>query len=388
MRTRHLPPLLLVVLVFLGLSASASEPQSVPAADEALKAVKAKFAPDTRLAVFDLTTERRGTAVVLKGEVGQQAAKDAAIAAVKAAGHAEIVDEILVLPDPALGARLWGIVTVSVAHVRGRPSHPAEQVTELPMGAIVHLLKLQNGWYYAQTETEHYLGYFEPSHLAVVDRSGLDAWHRAPKLMTTALFTLVREQPALDADPVCDLVMGSVVKAAGRADGWFGVELPDGRKGYVEQASVQDYDAWKASRRPTPENIERTARQFMGMPYIWGGTSPKGCDCSGFTQMVFRFNGIELPRDADQQGEVGQPIAIDEALSQARTGDLLMFSPSPTRRDRITHVGIYLGNRAFIHCAGMVKRNSFDPASPIYSENLLKRLVSIRRVLPSTATAR
>ncbi len=226
---------------------AAQAPQEVPAADAAIKAVKAKFAPDTRIAVFAVTAEGSGDAVVLKGEVGDPAAKQALLAAVSSAGLS-VVDQVAVLPDPALGAESWGVVTVSVAHVRGRPSHPAEQVTEVPMGAVVRLLKRQGTWYYAQTETENYLGFFETDHLVPTSRDGIDAWTRAPKVMTTAPFAIVRERPSPDAAPVCDLVEGSVLKGGRTRSGWRAVEVPDGRAGFVETTAVEETACTESSR--------------------------------------------------------------------------------------------------------------------------------------------
>jgi cell wall-associated NlpC family hydrolase len=147
----------------------------------------------------------------------------------------------------------------------------------------------------------------------------------------------------------------------------------------VEAAATADYQTWKASRSLTPENIEKAARLFMGVPYLWGGTSAKGFDCSGFTKTVFRLNGRELPRDTDQQANEGEAVATDNDFARLRKGDVLFFGPRPGVT-RITHVGIYLGDKRFIHCATMVKINSFDPASPIYSDNHLKRLVKVRRM--------
>jgi hypothetical protein len=381
---RALAALVLAVAAVAAVTARQNQP-AVPAADAALKAVKERFAPDTRVAVFDVTAEWRGETLVLKGEVGEAPARDAALAAVRAAGYADVSAEILVLPDPALGGDTYGVVTVSVAHVRGKPSEAAEQVTEASMGAPVRLLRGRGSWYYAQTETDHYLGYFDTAQVAVMSRDGFEAWNRAPKLMTTSLFALVRERPDANAQPVCDLVAGSVLRADAVQNGWYAVGLPDGRSGFVSRTDVLDYETWRKTRRPTPENIEKTALQFMGVPYLWGGTSPKGFDCSGFTKVVFWLNGIEIARDADQQAELGADVPIEGDLLQLRKGDLLFFCPSATQRDRITHVGIYLGDGVVIHCSGLVKRNSLSAGSPIYSESLLKRLVRAKRLLPVPA---
>jgi cell wall-associated NlpC family hydrolase len=178
---------------------------------------------------------------------------------------------------------------------------------------------------------------------------------------------------------VADLVVGNVLGATGQDGAWLAVQLPDGRKGFVSQADATDYQAWRAARAITPDNIEQTARRFRGVPYLWGGTSARGFDCSGFVKTVFRLNGTELQRDTDQQANEGVAVPTDNDLAQLRKGDVLFFGPR-AGVTRITHTGIYLGGKLFIHCSGMVKVNSLDPSSPIYSENLLKRLVKVRRM--------
>jgi cell wall-associated NlpC family hydrolase len=381
MQRHRFPFFTLCLSLALLVGVSAADRQAVKTPDEILKPVKEKFAPDTRLAVCELSTEKQDAALVLKGEVDQPAARDAALKALRDAGFTDIIDKVQVLPDPAFGERTVGIVTVSVAHARTKPSHAAELTTEALMGSRVRLLKRQGGWYYAQTETERYLGWVEPDHIAVVTKAGADTWASSNLVMTTARFALVRERPDADAEPVCDLLVGDVLKSNGRENGWVAVELPDGRKGFTEEKHVEDYASWKQSRRPTPDTIEAVAKSFLGVPYLWGGTSADGFDCSGFVKVVYKLNGIELTRDADQQALEGQMVPTSDDLAQLRKGDLLCFKARPDGRDNITHIGIYLGGKQFIHCAGKVKRNSFDPASPIYSENLLKRLVTVRRIL-------
>lgn len=383
---RRSPFVVLLFLLFL-LPASALQQQPAKPADDFLKAVKQRFAPDTRLAVFDVTVTREGDALVLKGEVDDPAAKDAALKAARETGNANVVDRISVLPDASVGPRTLGVVTVSVGHMRARAGHSAELVNEVLMGAPVIVLKKQGGWYYVKAGVEKYLGWMEPDHVALMDAADVKAWNGASKVIATSYFDVVRETPSHTAQPVSDVTIGDVLKSNGVRSGWVEVELPDGRKGAIDQLSVQDFDAWRHSRRATPENIEKTANLFFGVSYLWGGTSAHGFDCSGFVKTVFFLNGIDLARDADQQGEQGQEVSIDRDFADLRKGDVLFFGPRPTgdRTQHISHVGIYAGNKEFIHCAGRVKRNSFDPKSPLYSENLLKRLVRARR-MPAPTT--
>jgi cell wall-associated NlpC family hydrolase len=370
----------LVVLVLtagLGPAAVGQAPQSTTAAD-ILARVKSQFAPDARIAVFDVKAEVKDNSVELVGDVEQPAAKEALLKAFSDAGVTNVVDRIAVLPDPAMAAKPLGIVTVSVAVMKTRPSHASELGNQLIMGMVVKLLKYEGGWYFVQSLDDRYLGWMEPSHLALMTKDQADAAARAPRVIVTSLSASVREQAGADGAAVSDLVVGDVLDATSRSGGWVAVQLPDGRKGFVADADATDYQAWKASRRISPEAIERTARRFMGVPYLWGGTSAKGFDCSGYLKTVFRLNGLELQRDTDQQANEGVAVPTDNDLAEVRKGDVLFFGPR-AGVTRITHTGIYLGGKLFIHCAGMVKLNSLDPASPIYSENLLKRLVKVRR---------
>ncbi len=382
-RTSTLFALILLLLVTTGGTLAAPQTPDLTAATDALAAVRTRFAPDRRVAVFDLKVERTEDALAVSGEVESAAAKAAALEALRACGERNVVDHVTVLPDAALGGQTLGLVRVSVANVRGRPSHSAELVTQTLMGWPLRVLKEQDGWYLVHTEPDGYLGWIETLQLTRVDAETKQAWEAAARVVSTVPVGVLRLAPATDAEPVTDLVMGSVMQAAGRSGGWTEVSLPDGRRGFAPGGEVQDYAAWTSSRTADPEAIDRTARLFMGVPYLWGGTSSKGFDCSGFVKIVLHLHGIELPRDADQQAAMGRPVAIDKGLSELRKGDLLFFGPTetPEQPERITHVALYEGNLEFIHASGLVRRSSFDPASPIYSGSLLKRLRRARRVI-------
>jgi cell wall-associated NlpC family hydrolase len=257
-------------------------------------------------------------------------------------------------------------------------------VTQTLLGWPVRILKEESGWFLVHTEPDGYLGWIENLQLTRVTADERREWEGTSRVISVSPYSIIREAPAANADPVADLVIGAILRSAGSLGEWTHVLLPDGRHGFVRASEVQEYESWKASRAPVAASIERTAMQFMGVPYLWGGTSAKGFDCSGFARTVFRLNGIELPRDTDQQAEVGTSVAIDADYTQVREGDLLFFgtAATPDRPERISHVGIYLGDGEFIHASGLVRRNSLRPTSPIYSESLRQRLLQVRRVLP------
>jgi cell wall-associated NlpC family hydrolase len=174
---------------------------------------------------------------------------------------------------------------------------------------------------------------------------------------------------------VSDVVACDLVGKTGEQGEWYKVELPDQRAGFLLKKAAEDYAVWKQARQPTAESIERTARQFIGRPYLWGGNSPKGLDCSGFTKTVFFLNGIALQRDSSKQAGQGAPVPLDADLSQLKKGDLLFFGRRPRDggAEVVFQVGIYLGDKLFIHSSEWVHISSLDPKSPIRDEKLPAR---------------
>jgi hypothetical protein len=354
---------------------------------EAIRSVKERYAPDRRLAVFDIEWRRSGSSLVIVGQVEDPSAKAEVLAALRHVTAREIVDSIRILPDPSLGDRQFGIVMVSVANMRSKPAQSAELATQVLMGMVVRLLKEEHGWYYVQSH-DKYLAWLEDEALHRTNRAGVDAWADAEKVIVTDHYGVVRGKPSSDALGVSDLVVGCILKKVGSSGSWVQVELPDGTGGYVERKSVVEHDVWKATRRLTPDNVEKVAKEFLGVPYLWGGTSVKGMDCSGFTKMVFRLNGLELQRDANQQATMGEVVTVGQNFEGLQKGDLLFFGrkASPEQPERITHVGIYLANKEFIHSPGgaRVRLNSFDPSAANFSEALTRSFVRARRLIPST----
>src|SRR6185369_8202087 len=142
-----------------------------------------------------------------------------------------------------------------------------------------------------------------------------------------------------------------IAKRASR--GWSAVELPDGRRGFLAASAL-------AGSRPP--GLEERIATLLGTPYLWGGRSPAGYDCSAFVQQVLLEQGVSLPRDAADQCQRSRPVTNEE-----RAGDLAFF-----RRpgEPASHVGIALGGGYFAHCRGRVVVASVDDDNPLYDKEL------------------
>jgi cell wall-associated NlpC family hydrolase len=172
--------------------------------------------------------------------------------------------------------------------------------------------------------------------------------------------------------------LGSEFKYIRAIGSWFEVSLPDGKTGFIEKkyCTLQNTNSAKISA--DINQLLLTAKSFLGIPYLWGGNSSKGFDCSGFTQTVFKSQGILLPRDANMQVKMGEEINPDKNFSNIKKGDLIFFGPN---QDRITHVAISLGGPDFIHSSGTVHINSFDKSKKNFNNYRFKTLRTIKRIV-------
>ena len=140
----------------------------------------------------------------------------------------------------------------------------------------------------------------------------------------------------------------------------------------------------RASLKQDVESIIETAYTMIGIPYLWAGTSSKGVDCSGLVRTVLFMHDIIIPRDASQQAYVGERIEITSDFANVQRGDLVFFGRKAFsgRKEGISHVGIYLGNKQFIHALGDVHISSFEPADKNYDEFNTGRLLFAVRFPP------
>lgn len=272
------------------------------------------------------------------------------------------------------------LITLSVANLRKEPDHRAELVTQAIMGTPVAILREKNGWLFIQTP-DRYTGWTEASSLKQYDAAGMETWKKAARVMYTGTTGWITERDRHTV--VSDITGGAIMVKTGQQGGFAEVLLPDGRKGYVEETLLAGFDEVRKKGLPAADALIRTARDYMGIPYLWGGSSPKAADCSGFMQSVFFRNGMLLLRDASQQATLGTRVETLNGLNLLQPGDLLFFGNPATQH--VTHVALYLGNLSYIHASGCVHIASLDPADENYNEDRRNALLFACRLTGSGA---
>ena len=235
------------------------------------------------------------------------------------------------------------------------PDGASELVDQALLGERVTILGRREGWAYVQGE-DGYFGWLESGGLTVAASAGADG--DGTERIVVVHGAAVRAAPGLEA-AVIDLLAPGTVVAGGAVQGWIGCG-----DGWLAGADTA-LSAELPERPPTAADLLATAETFLGAPYLWGGLSARGIDCSGLTQQVYRLNGVALPRDADQQAVFGRPVEA------ALPGDLFFFGS-----DGVTHTAIATGPRSYIHAprkGGAVEHGELGDE---------RRLRATRRYLP------
>ena len=344
--------------------------------------LKQVYAPDGRVALFQVDYSFADKNVMLRGVTTSADAKRALTDGLTSKGY-RLMDCLRVVPDSvALEGRTWGIVNVSVCNLRSSADFSSEMMTQGLLGMPVRVLE-KDGWYRIQTP-DKYIAWVHRVGIHPVTREELVAWNKAPKVVVTSHYGFVYSQPKVGTQPVSDVVAGNRLKLEGTKGAFYRVAYPDGRQGYLPKELAMPEAKWRAQIKQDAASIIATAHTLMGVPYLWAGTSSKGVDCSGFMRPVLFMHDILIPRDASQQAYVGEHIDIAPDFGNLQPGDLIFFGRKATaeRRERVVHVGMYIGNKRFIHSQGDVRIGSFDPQDELFDEYNLGRLLFATRVLP------
>lgn len=246
----------------------------------------------------------------------------------------------------------YGFCTVSIAPLRAENKDQSEIVSQVLFGEIVEILEFEEPWMKIRTYTDNYEGFVDNKHIYKLTEKEFKRWSNGLS------YSEPRERDLMTPWGKQRICRGSNVPA----------ELDAFKIGNLEFHWLDDIDTSDCS-------ILGLCEDYLNTPYLWGGKSPFGIDCSGFTQVVYRFQGINLPRDASQQCDLGFEIEFDDI----QEGDIAFFE---NKSGKITHVGILDGNGSIYHAAGCVRKDDFtqngifrkDIQSITHNLNCIKRL--------------
>ena len=303
------------------------------------------------------------------------------------------------------------VVEFSTSYLRLQPDYESPLETQELMGTVVEITAEEGYWREVVTP-QPYKAWCTDQGLVEMTEEELKAYQEAPKVIYQELYGHIHTKPSAKSPTICDLVGGDVLRLAdpGRElrGKWTKVMLPSGKTGYVPSKELKHHNGFvsiamgegsaKSISPEVTEAIIAQAERLIGVPYLWGGMSAKGVDCSGLVRICHIMNGILLPRNASQQVKCGTRVEISrqardekgeptydreaalEATAGLERGDLVFFGTPATDEKpmRITHVGIYLGSNRIIHSSHRVRVNSLIPGDADYYENAHRLVAAIR----------
>lgn len=277
------------------------------------------------------------------------------------------------------------VVGISDAFMREKPDYDEELGNQLLMGTVVDVLDSERYWTKVLSP-DPYTAWINTMALEYMNDDEISEYIATPKYICTTDYTHIHSKPCEKSQSLTDFILGDIVRIwfkegkKVKKRGFYGVILPNGEKGYVSKKDVQEMKSWAENSKANFENLKETAFRFLGVPYMWGGTSIKSVDCSGFTKSIWFANGVLLPRNASQQARAGEKVdfAPDWSISEdspkfrdemmkrlkyLQPGDLLFFGKRGVNggKDRVTHVAFYLGDGKYIHSAQKVRISTLDP---------------------------
>jgi cell wall-associated NlpC family hydrolase len=261
---------------------------------------------------------------------------------------ATLVAATLLLAEAAAAtAPREAVVTVAVENMYSAADEATNVVSQATLGEVVAVLET-SGLYARVRTPDRYDGWI-PRAAIMEYLDAVPRYARSGKLVevTSLMANIYRNPDVTTARPLAKAPLSSRLEVRDEAplgSRWLAVRLPTGNTGYVQQGDVRPVDLARPRPRGTRADLVATARRFLGTPYLWGGMTVHGIDCSGLVSRVYHANGVELLRDADLQ--FADPNAEPVAREALEPGDLVFFGKDQAS---ISHVGLYLGEGRFIN---------------------------------------
>jgi hypothetical protein len=307
---------------------------------------------DARLFPFDVEAEwTEDGRVVLGGFVGFEENRTALVKLVRCLGFERVEDRIEILPSKQLGERRFGLVKVPHTFSFDQPTGRQEVLTDCLLGSPLYLLKEASDGFFLCHSADGYVGYVGGGDVCRVDRKALAGYRGGSQLVVRRDFQ--------SSDML--VPMGARLKHVGRRGEEIVAKLPTGEEILLPTGLCRLVE-------PGPnrqiEAVIENASAMLGTPYLWGGNTSAGIDCSGLMQTSFASAGINLPRDSSQQIYLGSLSATRWHRDGLRRGDTLYFLG---QSGKISHTAIYLGDDQYLEAVRpAVRRASFNPQDENY----------------------
>jgi len=269
----------------------------------------------------------------------------------------------------------YGICLLSIVPVRREPTHKAEMCTQLLFGELYTVLQTENDWLKVKLEYDGYEGWISVKSHASITVNDFDSLSDTSARCTLDLVQLVTNETKKEQFPV---LYGSSLPGLEE----FSMQLAgqtftyDGQVSMISDFEEDDQDG-PENMMELKHDLMQSSMQFLGAPYLWGGRSLFGIDCSGLVQMAYKLKNIRLKRDASQQAEQGEPV---NSLEEAEPGDLVFFE---NEEGKISHVGLLADRQKVLHCSGKVRLDIIDQQGIFHNElhEYTHKLKMIRRII-------
>ena len=234
----------------------------------------------------------------------------------------------------------YGICNIGIIAVRRNPSEISEMVTQLIFGELYEIINISKEWIHIKLSFDSYEGWISANQMFSIKEDTFNILNKFPVNTTSGVTSELYDK---NRNEKINIPLGSSLP-----------HLNNNSISFDNMNFVLLGDINKTDTKISRDSIVETALLFQNAPYLWGGRTPFGIDCSGFTQMVYKINGIKLMRDASQQSTQGETISF---ISEAKAGDLAFFD---NKEEEIIHVGIIIDNNKIIHASGKVRVDNID----------------------------